>query len=90
MTATATAVQLVRPALVPGDSDGDGLSDAEERQRGTNPYGIDTDGDGVPDGLDAYPLDPTLSSDQSDATDHTPPTITLTRPANAVPLPENP
>ena len=32
-----------------GDIDGDGLSDAEERQYGTDPYLIDSDNDGVDD-----------------------------------------
>ena len=31
------------------DSDGDGLSDVEERRLGTNPYNKDTDGDGIDD-----------------------------------------
>lgn len=44
---------------VPGaDTDGDGLSDAEEAVLGTNPNNADTDGDGVPDGEDLGPLDP--------------------------------
>ena len=32
------------------DSDGDGLSDTEERWWGTNPFNPDTDGDGISDG----------------------------------------
>jgi len=32
------------------DSDGDGLTDDEERRIGTNPFNADTDGDGIPDG----------------------------------------
>lgn len=31
------------------DSDGDGLSDFDEREKGTDPYNIDTDGDGYSD-----------------------------------------
>lgn len=31
------------------DSDGDGLTDFEEREKGTDPYNIDTDGDGYSD-----------------------------------------
>jgi hypothetical protein len=31
------------------DTDGDGLTDLDELQRGTNPYAADTDGDGVSD-----------------------------------------
>jgi hypothetical protein len=44
------------------DSDGDGLSDDEERRIGTAPFNPDTDGDGYPDGLEvalgSNPLDP--------------------------------
>lgn len=32
------------------DSDGDGLSDEDERRIGTDPFRKDTDGDGIPDG----------------------------------------
>jgi hypothetical protein len=35
------------------DSDGDGLSDAEEEALNTNPYLADSDGDGLPDGWEA-------------------------------------
>ncbi len=31
------------------DSDGDGITDIEERLKGTSPYSIDTDGDGRTD-----------------------------------------
>jgi len=44
------------------DSDGDGLTDEEERRLGTDPFNPDTDGDGYPDGLEvalgSNPLDP--------------------------------
>jgi YD repeat-containing protein len=44
------------------DSDGDGLTDEQERALGTNPFNPDTDGDGFPDGLEvalgSNPLDP--------------------------------
>ena len=39
------------------DSDGDGLSDAQERVMGTDPYNADTDGDTIPDGQDASPCE---------------------------------
>src|SRR5882672_8435913 len=43
------------------DSDSDGLSDAEEIARGTNPHNADTDGDGYDDGVEVLagtnPLD---------------------------------
>jgi YD repeat-containing protein len=49
------------------DSDGDGLTDEEERRLGTNPFDPDTDGDGYPDGLEialgSDPLDPSSIPD---------------------------
>lgn len=36
------------------DSDGDGLSDDEERALGTDPLKRDTDGDGIPDGWEVH------------------------------------
>jgi YD repeat-containing protein len=49
-------------AAVALDSDGDGLTDEEERRLGTNPFNADTDGDGYPDGLEVA-----LGSDPLDA-----------------------
>ena len=43
------------------DSDADGLSNDTESTLGTNPFDSDTDGDGVDDRDDAYPLDITRS-----------------------------
>jgi hypothetical protein len=43
------------------DPDGDGLTNAQEKVLGTHPLNPDTDGDTSPDGVDAYPLDPTRS-----------------------------
>ena len=40
---------LREPAVAGPDSDGDGLSDATERARGTDPNVADSDGDGSPD-----------------------------------------
>ncbi len=63
--------------LVPGeDTDGDGLTNADEVARGTNPLTQDTDGDGFSDGLEVTlgsdPLDklkiPTISTPPGDAT----------------------
>jgi alpha-tubulin suppressor-like RCC1 family protein len=69
------------------DTDGDGISNRDEIRLGTNPLRADTDGDGVPDGMDAFPLDPTRwDATQPDSSDHTPPTITLWEPENAIPL----
>ncbi len=44
---TSARVTIIDPATV--DKDGDGLSDAEERELGTDPYKADTDGDGLSD-----------------------------------------
>ena len=43
-----------------GDTDGDGVSDAQEYARGLNPHSIDTDGDGLNDSMEiALSTDPT-------------------------------
>ena len=47
----------------PQDSDNDGISDFLEELNGTDPNNPDTDGDGVIDGEDAFPLDATYSTD---------------------------
>ena len=56
------------PASPGLDTDGDGLSDMEERfMTGTDPHQRDTDGDGLPDGLEMLyrmnPLDPDMDRD---------------------------
>jgi len=52
------------PEPQPTDTDGDGLSDAFEAERGTNPQNPDTDGDGQDDGHEvdcgSSPLDPQI------------------------------
>jgi hypothetical protein len=45
------------------DSDCDGVSDVAEQANGTNPNNPDTDGDGINDYRDDYPLNPNLSTD---------------------------
>jgi len=69
------------------DSDGDGISNVDEIRWGTNPLIADSDSDTVNDNLDAFPLDPTRSTNNaSGSPDTTPPSITLVRPAEAVQL----
>ncbi len=48
------------------DSDGDGLTNSEEFELGTNPTNPDTDGDGYNDGNDAAPLNPFVWSFDAD------------------------
>jgi len=43
-----------------GDSDGDGLTNAEEDELGTDPGSKHSDTDGVPDGVDGWALDPDI------------------------------
>ncbi len=61
--ATATAVAK---ATAQSDADHDGLTYAQEMEKGTNPNNPDTDGDGLKDGADPDPLHPQ---------DKTPPTV---------------
>jgi hypothetical protein len=49
VAAAGPASPLVATASVPGDSDGDGVSDAVEALFGTDPYDPDTDHDGLSD-----------------------------------------
>ena len=59
----------VVPNGIGGDADGDGLSNLQEYQLGTNPLNNDTDGDGMPDGWEvSHPcLSPTNSADGGSA-----------------------
>jgi len=51
------------PSDARDDSDGDGLSNLNEYTLGTDPTNPDSDGDGVLDGTDKYPLNPAKSED---------------------------
>jgi hypothetical protein len=66
------------------DNDGDSISNADEVSMCTNPLVSDSDGDGVPDGADPFPLDPLITELPSNSSDVTPPVITLTSPWYAV------
>lgn len=67
------------------DPDGDGLTNQQESDRGTNPFLADSDGDQVNDGSDLYPLDPSRWA-SSGNNDVTAPQVILTSPENAQPL----
>jgi Concanavalin A-like lectin/glucanases superfamily/Fibronectin type III domain/Bacterial TSP3 repeat len=51
----------VYPSPKAVDSDGDTLTDAAEKTKGTNPLLADTDGDGLLDAIDSDPLTPTTN-----------------------------
>ncbi|MFT7578424.1 MAG: hypothetical protein ACI9MR_000082, partial [Myxococcota bacterium] len=59
-----TSVEDLCPGSPNVDSDGDGLTDGEEAQLGTDPCNPDTDGDGVDDGDDDRPTEPGVSARQ--------------------------
>jgi hypothetical protein len=64
--------------------DGDGVTNVNEGANGTDPFRSDTDGDGVGDATDCFPLDPARwQCPAADPNDHTPPVITLQEPTNA-------
>ena len=50
------------------DTDGDGWSDAQELQAGTDYQNVDTDGDGHWDSKDANPLDSSINSQETKTT----------------------
>ncbi|MEM1230028.1 MAG: FG-GAP-like repeat-containing protein [Pseudomonadota bacterium] len=69
LTTADVALDTGLACPVPPDSDGDGLSDAEEAGLGTDPNDPDTDGGGVDDGTEVNngtdPLDPADDNDPS-------------------------
>ena len=70
------------------DFDQDGIPNEVEIAQGTDPYSADTDGDGVMDSLDAFPLDPSRFCILKPIPgDLTAPTIQLLEPKNAILLP---
>jgi hypothetical protein len=71
--------------LTSADTDGDGVTNVTEVAQGTNPLRADSDDDATGDATDCFPLDPTRwECPSSNPTDHTPPTLTLAEPTNAV------
>ena len=67
------------------DYDGDSLTNEQELALGTNPTLADTDGDGIDDGIDDFPLDPTKDSiGNSNSSDTSAPSIFLRKPPEAI------
>ena len=65
--------------------DGDGVANAVERAAGTDPLRADSDGDGVVDGADCFPLDPERSECLlPQPGDTTAPVIRLSEPTSAL------
>jgi len=70
------------------DVDGDGLDWAQEAAIGTNPFLYDTDGDGLNDGIDPFPLQPAIPGQGPPVSiPNQPPQITLHTPPGATPIP---
>jgi choice-of-anchor A domain-containing protein len=67
--------------VIPTDTDGDGINDADEALIGTNPLLFDTDGDGNSDGVDDFDGDGISNDDESDETS---PIVTDTAPADGI------
>ncbi len=60
----SVSITIIDPARV--DKDGDGLSDAEEKELGTDPYKADTDGDGLSDKYETMIGSNPLDNDSDD------------------------
>jgi len=73
------------------DMDGDGVTNGVELAQGTNPFVADSDADGLGDSVDCFPSDPTRTAcSLPDPLDHQPPSITITKPADARLVSQNP
>ncbi len=75
--------------LMQADYDEDGLTTLREYEEGSHPFNPDTHGDGIFDGIAfklGLPITPPVIPDP-DPMDTTPPAISLTSPASAVPVP---
>src|SRR5205823_14967458 len=63
---TTTPQSSTPPVSTTLDSDGDGLTDDQEVDLGTDPLSADTDGDGIPDGREvSLGLDPLIPDPQT-------------------------
>jgi hypothetical protein len=65
--------------------DGDGIPNSTEIQNGTNPFSVDTDGDGVNDDVDAFPTDPAIQTlGTANPSDLDAPVLFLRKPPEAI------
>jgi hypothetical protein len=57
ISSKSAAAELMTPKVTDVDTDGDGLTDTQEAQVGTNPEDPDTDDDGLSDGAEVFTYD---------------------------------
>ena len=70
VTPTTTVAPATTTTLSPDDSDGDGLSNDQETELGTDPNDPDTDGDGLIDGEEVFlGTDPATADTDGDGFD---------------------